>query len=511
MTSVVSYFTDGGYLRRSVRRLFTYQNHTYVGNVLKILTDTQNDTKAAYSVLLSILDAICSLNVYAERQDIIVLKHFIENEPLADELFSRQINAEFEKLCICFYKVIVKTLLCELTGSEADFNLTPIYIGDEEYQSYAHIKEQIRNAGSIAEKLFGYRCLQKFLEGKPDELINRVCNDIHMNFFQLANNEATQDILNGTSYTEAEKDEFYVFFEMVYDNVKYKLYRSYQNINDNACLMRNCFTDKQIVKQFMKEHMKPLVFSRRKNDATVKNFTLRLATSDDVEKILLLNNPPIPYRRAIYVKSEHSEITQAIRANSVWVIEENIDEKNVNLACVAVILRYKNNQRMKIYNTDSLNTEFENIHFKEKQQDFSYLDFDSVLVNDGRSGLNGISYRGYGFQRLFLVMAEEIAKAERCDYICATVSNLNKPSSRNFILNGYVLKFHKAYIMGDGESDYYKYLSEHPAEMESYIRVVENELEMFKSKQIFDELQIDENAYREDRDVPRDFVVLELT
>lgn len=510
-SSIVSYFTDDAYLRKTVRRLFTYQNHTYIGNVLKSLTNTQNDTKASYSILFNILEAICKLDGYAEGHDVVKLKHFLENQPLANELFPKQINAEFEKLCICFYKVTVKTLLHELTGKETDFDLTPIHIGDEDYQSYSRIKEQIRNADSIADKLSGYNRLQGFLEGKPDELINRVCNDIYIKFFQLVNDDATQDILDRLFDTNVEKDEFYAFFEMVYDNVKYKLYRSYHSINDNAGLMRNCIADKQIVQQFIKGNMKSLTFSRRKNDATVKSFTLRLATSDDVEKILLLNNPPIPYRRAIYVKSEKNEITDAIRARSVWVIEENLNKGNVNLACVAVILRYKNNQRMKIYNTDSLNEEFESIHFQEKQHNFSYLDLDSVLVNDGRSGLNNISYRGYGFQRLFLVMAEEIAKAEECDYICATVSTLNKPSSRNFILNGYVLKAHKAYVMRDGESDYYKYLSEHPTEMEGYIGIVENELEMFKSKQIFDELQIDEKAYMEDRDVPRDFVVLELS
>lgn len=69
----------------------------------------------------------------------------------------------------------------------------------------------------------------------------------------------------------------------------------------------------------------------------------------------------------------------------------------------------------------------------------------------------------------------------------------------------------QAYTLTDSESDYYIYSKNNPTELQQYNNTIETELEMYHQENIFDTLNIDETAYREDRDVPRDFMVLLLT
>lgn len=145
-------------------------------------------------------------------------------------------------------------------------------------------------------------------------------------------------------------------------------------------------------------------------------------------------------------------------------------------------------------------------------KEYKYIDFDSIIVDDGRVNVHGRSYRGCGFQRLMLVLAEEIAKLKACEYICATVSSFNKPSERNFMLNGYEIEDYKNYpFKEDDPSPFYNYIISSSAN-EEIKRKFYNDLdyEVKAYKNILTKLHIAEEDYRRDMNVPREFVVLNL-
>lgn len=507
--NAIQFITNKKSLKKSVRTIYSTNAHLYVKNYFAKITNTSASVKNEFDKMLHLLNEMCENFAEYRISQINNLSDYIcryENRTISN----KDISSELEKLCICFFKLSLFVLYYQITGKLADFELIPLAAGDTYIQFYSNNLIEIENTSGITDKLKKYSLLPTSLHDKSEEFINRLANDIltKSEFVAFINNPEVQNIL--LSGPDELIEDITQLYDIIYSHIKFRLYRGYHNINDNAGIMRNSFTDKLIVNNYINYNMQPLSFRRNNGNGEQKEFILRLAKSNDTAAILRLNEPPKPYRRAIYVKSEPREIEDAISKGRVWIIEEKLGNNDVNLACVAVILRCNNNQRIK-FNSDSLNEKFEKKYFDKVKHDFTYLDFDSILVNDGRSGINEISYRGYGFQRFFLVLAEEIARKEGCEYICCTVSTLNQPSKRNFILNGYKLDSVQAYTLTDSESAYYRYLKDNSTELQRYDNTIETELEMYRRENIFDTLNIDEAAYREDRDVPRDFMVLLLT
>lgn len=491
-------------LRKSVAQIYTYQYHLCFEKAFRKLFNGVDD-RTIYEKLHNLLFEIChKCDSYDNMKDKInEVLNYLDNQ---QETFGYELL--IEEMAICFYKLSSFVLLSERDTIKPKFSLTPLTIN--EYEEIEKVIDEVTECTDKKEKIKKYSRLHKRLRNKTSEYINVVCNGCYVDFFRLVNDVNIQDeviFVEDQEQDDLLRVDILNLYYLIYSNVKYKLYRGYKQIESNAGIMRNSLFDRVIVMDYLKEGMdKEKEFRYLKTNNEHSDFILRLANKNDITSIIKLNNPPKPYRRAIYVKSDDDEIRAAINEKSVWVIEEKNNNERI-IACVAIIISSK----MTGFNSTDLNKNYEIKYYGKENPDANYLDFDSVLVNDGRSGVNIRSYRGYGFQRLCLVLAEELAKERDCDYICATVSTFNGPSKRNFALNGYHVADNAVYPLKDGNSSFYDYITNPDTPEEEKTKnaaKVEREIEKYGS--ILDSLKIDRDRYREDKDVPRDFVVLKL-
>ncbi len=506
LKDIISLVNDEDRIMRGINKIYSYNNHIYVKRVFCYLTKTRDNMCAAYEKMRDLLAKLCKSNIIAgSSQSVKSFGKCIANLLSAYEIEPKKIEGELDRLCILFFRYGSIVILEELTGEQQELNICFAEVSDDELQRYTDILFDINMQESDSDRIRHWLKIYNMIskKGVSEEFVNHVCNDIYDDFFKFINNLSVQAALSGL--TANIREAFIDFYNLVYDNVKFKLYRGYKHIGDNHGLMRNSLSDREIAQQFLLNNQEEFVFSHRKSNYSIGHFALRLANESDISSIIKLNNPPEPYRRAIYVKSENSEITDGVSNKDVYIIEEICSNGEKIPACVAVILRYTYNVRKGGYNTDLLNIEYERAYFNEIGKEFQYLDFDSVLVNDGKSGLTNHSYRGCGFQRFFLVLAEEIARKENRAYICATVSTLNRPSKRNFVLNGYDTITQKAYDF-DGESDYLKHINS--TDTQNYDELVLSEYK--DNESVFNALRISMEDYRQEIRVPRDFVVLRI-
>ncbi len=516
---MLSNYLDYHLLYKSVVQIYTYQYHTYMEKIFR-KTVNSTDDKLIYLKLYSLLSNICeeckihsNISIYVEE-----IINYLANQPEVSHIDNAYDLAMYiERMFICFYKLSCFIILNDFEKTP-NFSLIPITVSD--YYDFAKMIKETKKAETVIDKLESYKILYTSINDKKDDFINMICQEIYEDFLRLINDADLQDNFIFTrKQNDGLRSGIMSLYKKIYRNIKYKLYRGYKEIEDDIGLMRNSLMDREIIVNYLQNNGEEISFQYIKANNENGVFVLRLATQNDITNIIKLNNPSIPYRRAIYVKSDDNEIRAAVKAKSVWIIEEqNGNERNI--ACVAVIIK---NQHIKsnsvdstngdkaAFNSDFLNKEYEAIYYNEVKRDFSYLDFDSVLVNDGRSGIGVRSYRGYGFQRLCLTLAEELAKKYGCDYICATVSSFNAPSKRNFMLNGYAVVKKAVYTLTEGESDFYKYITNPETSNEEKTKnTTKVESEIKKYGTILDDLKIDRERYRKDRDVPRDFVVLKL-
>lgn len=509
LSRALSIVLDEDLLRKTVARIYSYGYHICLKNTFARITSLQG--AELYEKLLDFMEKLCKALRSEEYPQIEKLSEFLYCQTKAEMLSPEKTATGIDMLCICLYKLVCFVLLYELTGKAALKQLIPLATGDDYIQFFSKNINYIENISSIKDKIKLYSLIAGNLSDKSEEFINRLCNDIlsKTGFLRLINNTNVQKLLK--SELSCYYEDIKMLYKIVYNHVKYRLYRSYYDINENAGIMRNSFNDRELVLDFIKNGYAPICFKFEKSDGKVADFVLRLANEDDIESIMKLNNPNVPFRRAVYVKSEFNEIVSAVKANEVFIIEELKNDSVINLACVCIILRCFYGMRRNSYSTDSMNFEYENEYFAEVGRAFGYLDYDSVLVNDGRAGLNLTSYRGCGFQRLTLVLAEEIAIAEERDYICATVSPINRPSKRNFMLNGYKSVAKKVYTLSsDKDSEFIKYLNNaSECERAEYQKKVKSESEYLRDD-FFDILNLNEEDYKSDNIVPRDYVVLQL-
>lgn len=488
-------YTDKRYLRRAVSSFYSNNAHLYVKNFFAQITGTSD--KLEQDKIMEFLEDLCDrLDKYNNPQI----------NSLYDYIYEKNVNSEIN-LCICIYKLSCYVLYYEVSGGDlAKFPIIPLVADDSYLNFYKATVMQIEATSDINQKLTQYSLLSHLLSTKSEEFINRFAMDLltRSEFFSVINNSEVQDHLFKEKRNLMEDIKH--LYETVYSRIKFQLYRGYKDIGSYAGLMRHSFNERIIALRFIEQNMAPLSFTHNNGSDSSGEFILRLANSEDIDDILMLNNPPDnPYRRAVYVKSEQYEIEDAISKQCVYVIEEIMENNIRNIACVAAILRCISSNRI-AYNSDLINAEYVRKHFQAVKAPFTYIDFDSVLVNDGRCGKNTKSYRGYGFMRLFLVLAEEIAVKEKHHYVSATVSAFNRPSKRNFILNGYKFESFQKYTF-DSESEYYKHLLNDPMEMSRHKIITQSELDMYRKT--FD-FSIDEQAYFQDIVAPREFMLLLL-
>lgn len=491
---------------------YTYRYFNYFFKMFKKIINNTNNYDV-YNKMLSLLDLLCNDPVIINIIDVHEIKSFL-NKVLRNSLNEKR----FEYISICFNKLVSAIIYINIKGEiPGTFILRPlIYDMDNKFiQEYAALKTMIGEEENPNNKIECYKKLYNLLQEQQKEIIDYVASELSFDFFAFVNNKEIQDSLIYNS--NMSYDKIIKLYNIFYENIKYRLYRNYSKINEYKGLIRYDLIDRYIALQYVDkmnyDNLTEYKFEHIKHDRSIGDFVIRQANINDLDSIKQLNNPTPPYRRAIYVKSDDHEIETAINNKEVWIIEECITNvilkrETRSIACVAIILDSYN--KHDDFNTDSLTKKFAQKYRNRVNRNFRYLDFDSVLTNDGRSNIGNYSYRGCGFQRLMLIFAEILACKLKCDYICATVSTLNKSSKRNFILNGYILENDDKYTL-DGDSQFYIYITSDDAtqeEKESYSLKVNDECGFFKDT--FDRLNISKENYKKDKDVPRNFVVLNL-
>ncbi len=464
--------------------------------------------------MLNVISSLCEDSIIRNIIDVQEICSFVLGES------HYHIDEKIEYISVCFNKLVSAIIYMDIKGVVPDrFTLKPLMcdIDDEFKRKYTYLKERIMCEQSSRNKIELYTQLYNLLHDQNKEIINYVSGELARDFFLLVNNVNIQDNILHPSIIQNRR--VLNLYNMFYENIKYRLYRNYKDSDEYSGFMRYDLIDRFIALRYNEnrkiDDASEYRFDLIKPDHTTGDFVIRQANVNDVDNIKRLNNPTPPYRRAIYVKSDDNEIDIAVKNKEVWLIEEcltnevsGIEERNI--ACVAVILDCENQHSD--FNTDSLTKEFEKKYSKIVNRNFKYIDFDSVIVNDGRSTLGNSSYRGCGFQRLMLIFTEVLAREKNCDYICATVSAFNWTSNRNFMLNGYHLIDYRMYgFKGNGESPYYSYITSNDAtqkEKDDYNSKLQEECIKYRS--IFKRLSIDCENYKKDKDVPRNFLLLNL-
>ncbi|MDE6728653.1 MAG: hypothetical protein K2J80_12060 [Oscillospiraceae bacterium] len=467
-------------------------------------------------------------------------------------------------LAIAFFKLNAAVLLTNL-GKPLPENFTLDPTEDlSKLEIIDVIMEQplppeLEGLDEIEKRLYRFSKLYLEIANESPETQKIISFSCYGELFKLVNDERVQN--DYLSKNRSWCKNVRALTEMVYRDVSYKIYREYSSVDnkkDNG-LMRNFLTDVDIVNNYLKKVTSidgtltdepSEMFSRKKQNG-IGRFILRRATLDDIDDILKLYSPEEslegkPYRRAVFVVSKKESFEDSIAAGDAFVVYEV--EKNERgeyvpacLACYAGIVsstyrRNEANEMPQKYYSTAMNEKFAELYASANQlEELTYLDFDTILVNDGRAGVSTQSYRGGGWQRLMLVLAEKLAITKKCQYICGTVGFANSVSRRNFNLNGYSPIAMEHYTLPESEkSRYYEYITSgftisihdnngtsktilkkaterERADYESnWQREYRYYEEDYKRYSRFRDFTIAREDYKQDRDVPRLFVLLNM-
>lgn len=502
----------------SSKQIYTYKDFEYIKKRFKHIIGKKTEAQT-YTIMLNVLRRLVINNSLPDicRQDSVV--EFLNSCLPYEDLENWEKNDKFNEISICFQKIICAVILLNVGRDLPDgFEVRPrtALLPVVFWEKYNNLRSSLKSVFTVEDKLRLYEKLHDLITGeyKSDELINRVANDCFVDFFSLVNAKNLQDdLLLKSDINNRQYVSLFNLYHLFYKHIKYALYRTTWKVNDinGWGLMRYSLTDREIVLRYIAAYrnnkLSEVMFNRLKHDGTVGKFIIRLATKNDIDNIMLLSEPPIPYRRAIFINSNEDELNEATSKEQMWVIEEKIDGVRV-LACSAIILYNDNNHHYDMFYAAEMNERYRKKYYGNNPN-FKYMDFDSILVNDGRSGIGKQSYRGYGFQRLILILAEELATIMKCDYICATVSTFNQSSKRNFELNGYSVEDNEKYTFKE-PSRFYHYITTVASEQEVEQNKMDIELEIAKYGDTFGSLNISKEEYVKETVAPRDFVVLNL-
>ena len=499
----------------SVNLVYTYRDFEYVKKMFAHIVGTTTP-RETYEKMLKFLKVLAGSNTLSNICCQASLTEFLYDCPSFNELEVWEQYEALENLAICFHKMICAVILLSAGRPLPDgFEVRPqtMLLPSEFWEEYNSLRTSIyRFFGR--EKLALFQRLYDLICNSSDEVVNRAANDFISDFFPFVNSTEIQDeILFNPENEHYEYVKIFNMYHLFYKHIKYSLYRTNRNIgNDGVGLMRNSLTDREVVLKYLaackNDIYSEIIFNRLKQDGTVGKFAIRLARENDKANLILLSSPKPPYRRAIYIAFDEYELTEAIEKQQIWIIEDVKDSGRV-LACAAIILYNDKDTHYDSFCAGEMNDNYRKKYFGNNTN-FKYIDYDSVLVNDGRSNFGEESYRGYGFQRLTMILAEELAKIKECDYICATVSTFNAPSQRNFALNGYRFEQNEKYTFTE-PSPFYQYITSDEASIEERERnKVDISHEMAVYGEVLERLGINEDDYTTETVSPRDFVVLDI-
>lgn len=533
----------------SIYRINTYRSWIYVREIMKHLFkkhDVDQSERNIYDSIYRVLNTLSKNEILPDMTDFNNCFYTFPNE--YDMILDNKSQVT-DNLLALFFKTSSLVILYNLNQrirknfklAEANDEIVPPKI--QILQNIKKSAAELEIEDEIQLKLYGYYYLYKHhVENKSDKYISAIAEYFYQDFFALVNDKKLQD-----KYLFGVDKELTKILESLYKRFYYEekffLYRGYdvQEIDEPCGFMRWDLLDRKIARDFLDivfpnhdeskfNSNAELVFNHITPLLTDEKFILRPANSDDIGKLILLNNPVPPFRRAMYIPSNENEITQAVNKHMVWLIEQNIDG-NRALACAAIILKYNfdksNASDYASFNSDSLNTNYAMEYFEKVKRPFAFVDFDSVITYSGRNIAGGEtndirafrnkSYRGYGFQRLMMVLCEELAEEiYKADYIVGTVSSLNKFSRRNFALQGYKPCRSVMYGLDEGmeESPFYVFINGRadikPTQEQDgeWFNTISEEA--YEYQDVLETLDIEEDDYWEDKKVPRMFMLLQL-
>lgn len=512
-------------MERSFNKVYTYQYYEYIHKMFGFIFNIDIDSKRRQNIVLEnkrrlygiILQTIRELYSNASLAGVLNtdgMKSFLERCFQADAIPEKKIDNEIDYVSICFHKIVCAVIYtCD--NQREKYNVAPVMLGySEMFQiEKLNIKNNLDSVVDENRELELYEELYNLIENCHEEIQNKVTNDFYEQFFGFINRA---DIQDNILFQEPQKNEkIFKLYNLFYANIKYKLYRAYgETTVANTGLMRNSLIDRQIVLGYLENYNRNPLTEYEFEGVGKRRFVIRLANEGDKENLIRLSNPTPPYRRAIFIRFNEKELDEAIDEQQLWIIEELYKGERI-LACSAIILYNDENHSYKTFYAGEMNDEYCKKYYGSEEKlppHYRFIDFDSIIVDDGRVNRHGRSYRGCGFQRIMLILAEEIAKSKGCDYICATVSSFNKPSERNFILNGYEVKTNKNYPFKECDpSPFYQFITSPAAdEIERNKFQKDLEYEVVAYRNILNYLGITEEEYRRDMNVPREFVVLNL-
>lgn len=494
---------------KSLHCIYTYRDFEYIRVAFEKIINSNNLIQIcdkAYYLLIK-LSKHNSIKTFCEDCG---LTNFIQKLPFpinSNELTSIELSLREDNLFVAMNKLFCAVIIRADEGNTYRVfeDKPPIYFEQNDEKIYYALLTERLCANTNPSKVIGlYVELANYItDNISDDSINYIANAHYERFFRFINSPQIQDKFVFSDIGNDYISSLIFMYEEFYKHISYGLYRTFKDqFSRNANgLMRYSLTDRAIALDFLSNITDPnyeAKFERSVLGGDNSKYILRLANENDLEKIIQLNNPIKPYRRAFFVKSNESEISIGIENKEIYVVEK-VSKNNMELVCVSVILDSKNNNT--VFHTNKLCEEYAK-EFKGKNgRTPKYMDFDSVITVP--------SSRGRGFQRLMLVLAEEIAVRNQYDYICATVSPINEPSKRNFDLNGYTRECRKIYTLNEEESEYWTYIqNQTQSEMDKYIMEAKKEME--ENHLIFDLLKINEESYINEENVPRDFMVLRL-
>ena len=535
----------------SIYRINTYRSWIYVREIMKYLFKKCNVNQSEENIYGSIYSILKTLSENEILPDMTDFNNCFYTFPNEYDLNLDNKSQVTDNLLTLFFKTSSLVILYNLNQrirknfklSEANDEIVPPKI--QIIQSIKKSAAELKIEDEIQRRLYEYYYLYKHhVENKSDKYISAIAEYFYQDFFALVNDKKLQD-----KYLFGVDEDLTKILESLYKRFYYEekffLYRGYdaQEIDEPCGFMRWDLLDRKIARDFLKiafpnhdesnfNSNAELVFNHITPLLTDEKFILRPANSDDIGKLILLNNPVPPFRRAMYVPSNESEMTEAVNKHMVWLVEQNVDG-NRALACAAIILKYNfdksNASDYAIFNSDSLNTNYAMEYFEQVKRPFAFVDFDSVITYSGRNIVGGEtndirafrnkSYRGYGFQRLMMVLCEELAEEiYKADYIVGTVSSLNKFSRRNFALQGYKPHGSAIYGLDEGmeESPFYVFINGRadikPTQEQDgeWFDTISEEANEYQNQGVLETLGIEENDYWKDKKVPRMFMLLQL-
>lgn len=505
-------------MENSFELVYTYQFYEYIhkmfGSIFNI--HPEKEKGRLYDCLLQTIRELKQKTTLAGIFNTNELSEFLDKCYASNATSPNELDTQIDYLAICFHKIVCAVIFA-CNNNLQPRNVVPAFaiLSAPFKAKLLGILGRLDVAISDINGIRLYEELYDLIVNCREEIQNRVACDCYAQFFSFINRAELQDKMTFEGTNNHEK--IFKLYNMFYKNVKYKLYRAYGSSTlSNRGIMRNSLPDRQIVLNY-------LAMRIERNDDyaeyeftgdNARRFVIRLAKDRDKCRLTELSNPIPPYRRAIFIRFNKNELDEAIARKQLWIIEEEHDGERI-LACSAIILYNDEKHSYKTFYAGDMNNDYCKKYYKsgkEMPSKYRFIDFDSIIVDDGRGNPYNRSYRGYGFQRLMLVLAEEIAKLRGCDYICATVSSFNKPSERNFILNGYEIENDTNYPFEEDDSSPFVMYIQSPIADEEIKKKFRDDLdyEVAAYRNILTHLNIAEEDYRRDMNVPREFVVLKL-